>query len=70
MLLLAQDPNYGKWDIFKDDVLRVVNKGILSNKPKPKKVSPVPEPEPKIDRLLHLNVTTIKQLVELFSPEE
>lgn len=51
-------------------MLRVVNKGILSNKPKPKKVIPVPEPEPVINRLLHLDVTKIKQLIALFSPEE
>ena len=59
-----------KWDIFKDDVLRVVHKGILSNKPRPKKVVPVPEPEPEIDHLTHLSVHTIKQLLAKFSPEE
>jgi hypothetical protein len=56
--------------LFKDEVLRVVNKGILSNVPKPKKVIPVPVPEPEIDRLLHLNVTTVKNLILEFSPEE
>jgi len=58
------------WDIFKDEVMRIVKKGILSNKPKPKKIIPIPVPEPEIDRLLHLNVRTVKELLLLFSPEE
>ena len=62
--------NSDKWDVFKDDVLRVVNKGILSNVPRPRKMTPVPVPEPYIDRLLHLNVTTVKNLLLEFSPEE
>ena len=39
--------------------MKVVKKGILSNKPKPKKVIPPPEPEPEIDHLLHMEVKTI-----------
>ena len=58
------------WDIFKEEVMRIVKKGILSNKPKSKKVIPIPEPEPEIDRLLHLNVKTVKELLLLFSPGE
>ena len=48
------------WDHYKQDVLKVAYKGILSNKPKPKKVIPPPTPEPEINHLLHLEVTTIK----------
>ena len=40
-----------KWQIYKEQVMKVVNKGILSNKPKPKKIIPIPEPEPEINRL-------------------
>lgn len=62
--------NVDKWENMKDEVLRVVNKGILSNKPKPKKIVPVPEPEPELNRLLHLQVKTIKELLAKFSIEE
>ena len=48
-----------KWDEYKDGVIKVVNKGILSNKPKPKKVIPPPEPEPEINRILHLEARTL-----------
>ena len=40
-----------KWQDYKEDVIKVVQKGILSNKPKPKKIIPPPEPEPEINRL-------------------
>ena len=50
--------------------MKVVRKGILSNKPKPKKVVPPPEPEPEIDHLLHMEVQTMPQLLESFSEEE
>ena len=33
-----------KWGDFKHDIIKVVNKGILSNKPKPKKVILPPKP--------------------------
>ena len=50
--------------------MKVVRKGILSNKPKPKKVVPPPEPVPEIDHLLHMDVQTMPQLLESFSEEE
>ena len=69
---LENEQNIGndKWEAMKNEVLRVVNKGILSNKPKPKKLVDVPEPEPELDRLLHLQVKTVKELVAKFSDEE
>ena len=51
-------------------MIRVVQKGILSNKPKPKKIIPPPEPEPEINRILHLEVRTIADLLANFPPEE
>ena len=57
-------------NIYKADVLRVVSKGILSNVPKPKKVYRPPTPEPEINRLLHTEVRTIKELLDHFSEEE
>ena len=50
--------------------MKVVKKGILSNKPKPKKVIPPPEPVPEIDHLLHMEVQTIPKLLERFPAEE
>ena len=59
-----------RWNGFKNDVIKVVNKGILSNKPKPKKIIPPPEPEPEINRILHMEVRTLAELLSSFSPEE
>ena len=66
-----EEPNFEeKWELFKEDVMKVVKKGILSNKPKPKKVIPPPEPVPEINHLLHMEVQTIPQLLQSFSAEE
>ena len=51
-------------------MLNVVKKGILSNEPKPKKIVRPPTPEPEIQYLLHLNVTTIRELLENFDEDE
>ena len=59
-----------KWSGYKNDVIKVVQKGILSNKPKPKKIIPPPEPEPEINRILHMEVRTLSELLSSFSPEE
>ena len=69
--MMMEEPSHEeKWELFKEDVMKVVKKGILSNKPKPKKVIPPPEPVPEIDHLLHMEVRTIPQLLHRFSPEE
>lgn len=59
-----------RWDGYKNDVIKVVQKGILSNKPKPKKIIPPPEPEPEINRIVHMEVRTLSELLSSFSPEE
>ena len=59
-----------RWNGYKNDVIKVVQKGILSNKPKPKKIIPPPEPEPEINRILHMEVRTLSELLSSFSPEE
>ena len=50
--------------------MKVVRKGILSNVPKPKKVYRPPTPEPEINRILHLEVKTVKEILDHFSQDE
>lgn len=52
------------------DVMKIVQKGILSNEPKPKKIVRPPTPEPEIERLLHLEVSTVHELIDLFDENE
>lgn len=59
-----------KWIEYKDDVINVVKKGIISNKPKPRKIIPTPPPEPEINRILHIEVRSVGELLSYFSPEE
>lgn len=73
--LLDQPKNYEeasdqKWNQYKDDVLKVVKKGILSNVPKPKKIIKPPTPEPEIEHLKHLEVRTVEQLIDSFDEDQ
>lgn len=56
--------------MYKDDVLKVVKKGILTNEPKPKKIVRVPTPEPEIRRLLHLEMNSVGELIDQFDEAE